>query len=80
MNVQELDTVTLLEDHPEYGLSIGDVGAVVYAPIGAMSAEVEFLAWDGNTVAVATIPLTHLRRLEPQDMMHSRPRPVAPQT
>ncbi len=47
---REFDTVTLLRSVPEYGLSRGDVGAVVHVYRDAY--EVEFVRPDGTTQAL----------------------------
>lgn len=54
--IKELDTVVLISDVPEYGLKNGDIGTVVLVHREAKGFEVEFVALDGETIAVATLP------------------------
>jgi len=52
--ISELDSVMLTENIPTLGLCKGDVGTVVMVHNDGDGYEVEFIAFDGNTVAVAT--------------------------
>lgn len=53
----ELDTVKLIKDVPEHGLTRGMVGAVVMVHTHPnLAYEVEFVASDGETIAL--LPLT----------------------
>jgi hypothetical protein len=67
MAFNTLDSVVLTVDHPESGLRAGDMGTVVEV-YGEEAAEVEFVRVDGNTHAVVTLPVTHLRPLSPSDL------------
>jgi hypothetical protein len=49
--LHEADTVVLVVDLPEYGLKPGDVGTVVLVHLSG-GYEVEFMALDGETIAV----------------------------
>jgi hypothetical protein len=55
--IKELDPIVLSVDLPEYGLQAGDIGTVVLVHQGGAGYEVEFVALDGETIAVTT--LTH---------------------
>jgi hypothetical protein len=50
--IKELDQVVLARDLPEYGLCAGDIGMVVLVHRGGKGYEVEFVALDGETIAV----------------------------
>jgi len=76
MSVALFQRVVLLRDLPEDGLRAGDVGSVVehypasdQAPEGY---EVEFFAANGETVAVASVPLDAIRPATERDLLSSR--------
>ena len=50
--MHELESVVLTTDLTEYGLERGDVGTIVLIHRGGKGYEVEFVALDGETVAV----------------------------
>ena len=60
--IKELDTVVLAVDVPAYRLKAGDVGAVVLVHNCGAGIEVEFVALDGETIAVATLTPAELRQ------------------
>ena len=63
----------LLErDNPGDGLRPGDVGTIVHKYGGGETYEVEFLMWNGDTVAMATVPLSHLRLATDADLDNDR--------
>jgi hypothetical protein len=72
MKYQELDTVVLNRDLPEFGLKRGDLGAVVhlYAPDGL---EVEFVTASGQTEALVRVTTTDVRPVEANDLVSVRP-------
>ncbi len=53
--MKELDSVVLTSDMPEYGLKRGDLGTVVLVHHGDEGYEVEFVALDGEAVAVVSL-------------------------
>ena len=53
--IQELDSVVLTIDLPEYGLERGDIGVVVLVHRNDAGYEVEFVTLDGETVAVVSL-------------------------
>src|SRR5438128_11067683 len=55
------DTVVLDVDLPEHGLRRGDVGTVVLVHSGHRGYEVEFVALDGETLAVVSLWASQLR-------------------
>ena len=53
--IHELDTVVLVHDLEAYGLTRGDVGAVVHCYKDGMTFEVEFVTGEKATIAVLTL-------------------------
>jgi len=70
--IKEHDRVVLLKDVPEEGLRAGDVGAVVYIYRHGEAFEVEFMTLDGRTVAIVTLPASHVRAISNRDVTHVR--------
>lgn len=72
MKYEELDTVVLSKELPEYGLRKGDLGAVVgvYDPDGL---EVEFVTASGRTEAVVTLSENDVRSVYENDLIAVRP-------
>lgn len=72
MTFNELDTVVLKRDLPEFGLRCGDLGAVVhvYTPDGL---EVEFVAASGRTQALVTLCADDVRAVQDEDLVAVRP-------
>ncbi len=70
--IKELDTVVLATDVPEYGLKNGDIGTVVLVHREAKGFEVEFVALDGETIAVATLPAEKVRPVRHGEIPHAR--------
>ena len=72
MTIKELDSVVLTCDLPEHGLQRGDVGtvALVHSRAGY---EVEFMALDGETLAVVSLAQDHLRPIVRREIVHARP-------
>lgn len=70
--ITELDLVVLTRDLPDEGLAAGDVGTVVLVHGGGVGYEVEFVALDGDTVAVVTLPAADVRPIAAREMMHAR--------
>ena len=68
----ELDTVVLTSDLPEHGLRTGDVATVVLVHRGGEGFEVEFVALDGETVAVASLFSSQVRPIEQREITHAR--------
>ena len=56
--INELDGVALACDLPAIGLVRGDVGTIVLVHGRGEAFEVEFVGYDGQTVALLTPPLT----------------------
>jgi hypothetical protein len=70
--IRELDTVVLADDLPEYGLKRGDIGAVVLVHPESRGYEVEFVALDGETVALLTLLSTQVRAVSRREIAHAR--------
>ena len=62
--LNEIDTVVLLVDRPEAGLSRGETGAVVCL-CGPDAFEIEFVALDGQTYAMEVFRRDELLKLLP---------------
>ena len=70
--IKELDVVALTCDLPEHGLKRGDVGAAVLVHGHGEAFEVEFVDYDGHTVALLTLEEAQLRTLHAGDIPHAR--------
>lgn len=70
--MKELDQIVLTSDIPEHGLKSGDIGTVVMIHKGGMGLEVEFVALDGQTIAVATLPVDKVRPVGHGEIPHAR--------
>jgi hypothetical protein len=70
--IKDLDPVALTCDLPQHGLEKGDVGTVVLAHRGGEAFEVEFVGYDGHTVALLTLEKPQVRALRPSDIPHAR--------
>ena len=69
---KEHDRIVLTSDLPEERLRAGDVGTIVHVHRQGEAFEVEFLALDGHTVAVATVMASQLRPVTTRDITHAR--------
>lgn len=70
--IRELDNVVLTIDLPEHGLRAGDVGTVVLVHRDGEGYEIEFVALDGETVAVASLFASQIRSIERREITHAR--------
>jgi Domain of unknown function (DUF4926) len=68
----ELDAVALTCDLPKHGLLCGNVGTAVLVHGGGVAFEVEFVGYDGHTVALLTLERGQVRPLHTCDMPHAR--------
>ncbi len=59
--IAELDSVVLNMDMPEHGLLRGDIGVVALVHQEGAGYEIEFVALDGETVAVVTLRASQIR-------------------
>jgi hypothetical protein len=70
--IHELDAVALTCDLPEHGLVRGDVGTAVLVHGQGVAFEVEFVGYDGHTVALLTLERNQVRPLQTRDIPHAR--------
>ena len=70
--IKELDSVVLASDLPELGLATGDIGTVVMVHPGSAGYKVEFVALDGETLAVTTLLVDQLRPIGRREIAHAR--------
>ncbi len=70
--INELDCVALTCDMPEHGLMRGDVGSAVMVHGAGVAFEVEFVGYDGHTVAFLTLERAQVRPLDTHDIPHAR--------
>jgi len=70
--IKELDAVVLKCDLPEHGLVQGDVGTAVLVHGNGAAFEVEFVGYDGHTVALLTLEHDQVRPLQTNDIPHAR--------
>ncbi|MBI2351753.1 MAG: DUF4926 domain-containing protein [Deltaproteobacteria bacterium] len=75
--INELDPVALTCDLPEHGLVRGDVGTAVLVHGNGEAFEVEFVGYDGHTVALLTLERSQVRSLHTHDIPHARELPAA---
>ena len=68
----EHDRVVLTDDISDTDLKAGDVGTIVHVYPNAEAFEVEFLALDGNTAALATVLPSQMRPVAYTDITHAR--------
>ncbi|HUS38530.1 MAG: DUF4926 domain-containing protein [Pirellulales bacterium] len=69
--IKELDQVALADDLPEHGLERGDIGTVVLLH-GEKGYEVEFVALDGETIAIASLSTGQVRPIGPREIAQAR--------
>ena len=72
LKIKELDVVALTCDLPEYGLKRGDVGTAVLVHGNGEAFEVEFIDYEGQTIALLTLENTQVRTLHAGDIPHAR--------
>ena len=70
--IKELDQIVLTADLPEHGLQQGDIGTVVLIHQGGAGYEVEFVALDGETVAVVSLAASQVRPIARHEIAHAR--------
>jgi hypothetical protein len=70
--IKELDVVALTCDLPEHRLTRGDVGTAVLIHNDGAAYEVEFVGYDGHTVALLTLERNQIRPLQTNDIPHAR--------
>ena len=75
--LQELDVVALACDLAGHGLVCGDVGTAVLVHGDGAAFEVEFVGYDGHTVALLILERDQIRPLDSHDIPHARDLSVA---
>lgn len=71
-SIKEHDRVVLKSDLPAEKLAAGDVGTVVHIHGDGKAYEVEFVALDGETVAIVTLERSRVRPVERREITHAR--------
>lgn len=69
--IKELEQVVLTVDIDDYGLCRGDIGTVVMVH-DARGYEVEFVALDGETIAVTSLTVDQVRSIGQHEIAHAR--------
>jgi hypothetical protein len=69
--MQEMDTMVLTTDLPDYGLKAGDLGTVVLIH-NHSGYEVEFMTLDGETVAIVSLSPDQVRPICRREIAHAR--------
>jgi len=69
--IKELDQVVLTVDLPDLGLVRGDIGTAVMLH-GTAGCEVEFVALDGETIAVTSLSLEQVRPIGQREIAQAR--------
>ena len=64
--------MALTRDLPAHGLKRGDVGTAVLVHGNGAAFEVEFVGYDGRTVALVTLERDQVRQLQAGDIPHVR--------
>jgi len=70
--IKEHERVVLTVPVPEEQLEAGDVGTVVHVYPDGRAYEVEFVALDGHTAAVATLEASAVRPVSSREITHAR--------
>ena len=70
--IKELDQIVLKEDLPEYGLQTGDLGTVVLVHQNGKGYEVEFVALDGESLAVVSLFANQVRPIREREIAKAR--------
>lgn len=72
MSIKEHDRVVLTVDIAAEKLARGDVGTVVHVYDEGKALEVEFVALDGETLAVVTVESHQVRPVLHREITHAR--------
>ena len=70
--IREHDSIVLATDLPEYSLKKGDIGTVVMVHGEGEGYEVEFVALNGETVAVVSVLTSQVRPVGDGEIAHAR--------
>ena len=66
------DRVVLREEVPDQGLKTGDVDSVIHVHKSGKAFEVEFVALDRETLAIATLEASQIRPVQKREITHAR--------
>jgi hypothetical protein len=75
--LKELELAALRRDLPAYGLVTGDIGTVVLVYRDGEAYEVEFVAADGETLALETLHADDVDAVVGHEILHARKLPAA---
>ena len=70
--IKELDNIVLTVDLPQHKLTAGDIGTVVMVHDYHKGYEVEFMALDGETLAVTSLAANQIRPISHKEIAHVR--------
>jgi uncharacterized protein DUF4926 len=70
--LREHDRVVLTADVPHQGLQAGDVGTIIHIYSHSEGYEVEFVALDGETIAIGTLRPAEVRPIAHREIAHAR--------
>ena len=70
--IKEHDHVVLRKSIPRQGPKTGDVGTVIHVHKKGEAFEVEFVALDGETLAIATLNASQVRPVQKREITHAR--------
>jgi hypothetical protein len=71
-HVRERDRVALMMDLPAYHLKAGDVGMVMDIAQNGQQYMIEFLNFNGETIAIAPVAPSQIRWIEGNEAPHAR--------
>ena len=69
---KEHERIVLTADLPAAKLAAGDVGVIVHIHESGRAFEVEFVALDGETVAIVTLEDSQIRPVDHREITHAR--------
>jgi hypothetical protein len=70
--IKALSRAVLACDLPKAGLRAGDVGVVVDVLQDGKAYVLEFMTWDGETIAVEVLAADQIRELRPREIFQAR--------
>jgi hypothetical protein len=76
-SLKELDLAALRRDLPDFGLVAGDIGTVLLVYGNGEAYEVEFVAADGETIALETLRADEVAPVVGHEILHARKLPAA---
>jgi len=69
---QEFEDVVLVVDLPDYGLQVGDVGAIVDIDKTGRQVTLEIFSMTGRTIAVVPVAVEAVRSVGNNEIAHMR--------